>query len=413
MSHLPIVIIGAGIVGASTALALQKDGQQVLLVDRSEPCAGASFGNAGLIVGGSCAPTAMPGIAFDGLSMLTKPLSALSIRPAYFHKILPWLMRFVAESRRANVTRNAVHLHALTNRAFAGWRQLIETTELNRLIDRGGWLKVYESAVSFSATKDSRALMDNHGVPYEVLSPAEIHDLEPNLAPKFSKGIYLRDSLKLSNPQRLVRGMVDLFVTRGGTYQKFEVHSLNTDNNRIVLAGDGTSLSARRVVIAAGAWSRRLAHQLGDNVALETERGYHLMLSTDNNRLLNRPVSNGTSNFVLCPMELGLRLTTQIEFAGLKAPPDFRRARSLLPVVRRMLPAIDTTEESAWLGFRPSLPDSLPVLGYSTKSDNVLYAFGHQHLGITLGPISGLIIADLIAGRNPGLDLYPYRPGRF
>ena len=413
MSQLPIVIVGAGIVGASTALALQKDGHQVLLVDRSEPCAGASFGNAGLIVGGSCAPTAMPGIALEGLSMLTKPLSVMSIKPAYFHKILPWLIRFVAESRRTKVAQNAGNLHALTSRAFEGWRRLTHDTELNHLIDREGWLKVYESEQSFSATAASRELMDSHDVAYEILTASDIRDLEPNLAPIFNKGIYQRHNMKLSNPDRLVRGMVKRFLGCGGSYEQFEARSLHLEPNGVTLAGNGVSLSARKVVIATGAWSQPLAKQLGDNVALDTERGYHLMLSIDNNRLLSRPVSNGDSGFVLVPMELGLRLTTQVEFAGLEAPPDYSFVRSLLPMVQRMLAGVDTTEQSAWMGFRPSLPDSLPVLGYSTKSDNVLYAFGHQHLGMTLGPISGLIIADLIAGRNPGVDLFPYRPGRF
>ncbi len=413
MSETSIAIVGTGIVGASVALALQKDGHCVTLLDRQEPCAGASFGNAGLIVNGSCAPTAMPGIVFDGLRMLGQPLSALSIRPAYFPKILPWLIRFMAESRRSKVAQNARHLHALTNRAVEGWKQLTDNTELSRLIESDGWIKVYESEHSFAATRNARALMDDNGTPYEILTATDIQDLEPQLAPIFERGIYQADSLLLTNPERMVRGMVDLLLTRGGSWQQFDVQSIGVESDTVRLLNADESMSFDKVVIAAGAWSRPLCKQLGDNVALDTERGYHLMLSTDSGALLTRPVMSGDASFVLSPMEAGLRLTTQIEFAGLDAAPDYRRVRSLLPAARRMLPGIGATETSVWMGCRPSLPDSLPVLGFASNSSSVLYAFGHQHLGITLGPITGLIIADLIAGRDPGIDLTPYKANRF
>lgn len=413
MSDQSIAIIGAGIIGASTALALQQDGHRVTLLDRQEPCAGASFGNAGLIVNGSCVPTAMPGIVLDGLRMLGQPLSALSVRPAYFAKILPWLLRFAAESRRSKVARNARHLHALTDRAIDSWRQLTKNTQLGGLLESGGWIKVYESERSFAATKNARLLMDDNGTPYDILTAADIHDLEPRLAPIFDRGIYQSDSLWLSNPDRMVRAMVSLVQSRGGIYRQFDVRSLHIDSNSVRLSDPDRSMSFDKIVIATGAWSKPLCRQLGDKVSLDTERGYHLMLATGAGHLLSRPVFNGDSSFVLSPMETGLRLTTQIEFAGLDAAPDYRHIRSLLPVARRMLPGIEQAEISAWMGCRPSLPDSLPVLGFASRTQNVLYAFGHQHLGITLGPMTGLVIADLVAGRDPGIDLSPYKADRF
>jgi D-amino-acid dehydrogenase len=412
MSEKRIVVVGAGIVGASVALCLQREGHRVTLVDRDEPCAGASFGNAGGIVNGSCAPNALPGAVLNTIRTIGRSASPVSIQPAYFHRIFPWLLRFALESRRSSVTRNAQDLYALTRRAVSGWRQLTDNTELARLLRAEGWLKVYESDDSFSATSSARALMDDNGTAYEILTAHHIQDLEPHLAPIYQHGIFQEDSLSVINPYRTVQGMVELFTSHGGEFKQFELQGISAADEGITLSGLTGRLRADKVVIAAGAWSRPFARQLGDVVPLDTERGYHLMLSVEDSELLTRPVVNGDHSFVLCPMQTGLRLTAQVEFAGLSADPDYRKIRRLLTAARRMLPGIESEEQSAWMGFRPSLPDSLPVLGFSSNR-NVLYAFGHQHLGMTLGPISGLIIADLVAGRDPGIDMTPYRADRF
>ena len=408
-----IIIIGAGVIGAATALALQADGYDVVLIDREAPCAGASFGNAGVIVNASCVPTAMPGVLFEALRMFTQPLPPISIRPTYFHKILPWLMRFIWQSRSRAVTKNAAHLHALSRHAVASWQRLIGKSTLTSLLEKSGWLKVYESDQSYAATARARNLMYQIGTKYDVLSAAQVHELEPNLAAIFKFGIYQRECLRILNPSRLVQGMVDLLLSRGGAYTQFAVERIQLESGKVSLTGPAGILNADKVIVAAGAWSRSLARQLGDDVPLDTERGYHLMLPASTRALLNGPVMNGESSFVLSPMEDGLRLTSQVEFGGLSADPDYARVRSLLPAAKRMLPGLDAQEESVWMGFRPSLPDSLPVLGFSSKSNRVLYAFGHQHLGMTLGAISGFVVADLVAGRKPVMDVSPYSPQRF
>ncbi|MFT5572779.1 MAG: glycine/D-amino acid oxidase-like deaminating enzyme [Cryomorphaceae bacterium] len=408
-----IIIIGAGVIGAATALALQKDGHAVTLIDREAPCAGASFGNAGGIVNGSCTPTAMPGILFDSLRMMTRSDSPITIQPAYLHKILPWLLRFIWQSRTSAVNNNARDLHALSKTAVASWKQLVGQSELSALFRSSGWLKVYEHEKTFASSCKARELLDKLGTPYELLNKSQIHDLEPNLAPIFTRGIYQKDSMSVTNPGRLVKGMVKQFLDRGGVYTQFAVEQIEVRNNGINLKGQSGNLRANKIVIAAGAWSRSLTKQLGDKVALDTERGYHLMLPQSAEGLLSRPVHNQESSFVLCPMETGIRITAQVELAGLDIAPNFNNIRNLLPAAKRMLPGMDIREESAWMGFRPSLPDSLPVLGFSSTSRDVLYAFGHQHLGMTLAAISAQIIADLVADRKPPIAVSPYRPNRF
>ena len=413
MSQQTIAVVGAGVVGASVSLFLQRDGHRVILLDRSGPAAGASFGNAGAIVNGSCAPTAMPGIVGDVVRMVLQPLPPLSIRPAYFPRILPWLLRFVAASRRSHVNRIAGDLHALTAGAVTAWRELAAGTPVDRLLATGGWLKVYENNRGFAATATARELLDAVGTPYELLEAGDIQDLEPHLAPIYTHGIWQKDGLRIINPGQLVTDMVNLLVAGGGSFELGDVRGIEPGESSVTVRLADKSLSADRVIVAAGAWSRPLAAMLGDHVPLDTERGYHMMLPPGTEGLLGRPVLNATHSFVLSPMETGLRMTSQVELAGVDAPPDYRRIRSLLPEARRMLPAVEATEASVWMGCRPSLPDSLPVIGCSMRSPNVLYAFGHQHLGMTLGPVTGKLIADLVAGRSTSLDLAPYRPDRW
>lgn len=407
------IIIGAGVIGASIALALQKDGHDVTLIDRDGPCSGASSGNAGAIVNGACAPSAMPGNIIDAMRMLTKAHSTHSIRPAYFHKILPWLFRSLLQSRSSRVNENAKNLHALSQHAVSSWQELIGQSELFSLFRETGWLKVYESEKTFDHTKNFRKLLDTHGTPYEVLNASQIHDLEPNLAPIFTHGLYQKESLSISDPEQLVKGMVELFVKQGGTFTQFDVDQITIQDDAVQLKGQSEKLSADQVVIATGAWSGDLAKQLGEKISLDTERGYHLMLPNGTQSLLKRPVLHGDSYLVLAPMEAGMRLAAQSEFGGLKLAADYRTIRNFLGQAKRMLPDMDCQEESVWMGFRPSLPDSLPVLGFSSRSDKVLYAFGHQHLGMTLAAITGQLVADLISNREPPIELAPYRANRF
>jgi D-amino-acid dehydrogenase len=408
-----VCVVGAGIVGVSSALALQRDGHEVVLIDREGPGAGASLGNAGAIVNGSCAPTALPGIALEVFRMIGRPLAPFNVRPPYVPRALPWMLRFLLESRIRRVRENARLLHALTKDAVSAWQSMTRGTGMSRLLRSVGWLKVFETSTAFARTRHARALMDELAVPYEILDADQIRELEPALAPHFTTGLFQRDSLQITSPGKLIRGMAELFSSRGGRFSRLDIQRIEHSEQQLALHSTTESLPADRVVIAAGAWSGRLAASIGDRVPLDTERGYHLMLPKENSDLLRRPVMNGDHSFVLSPMQDGLRLTSQVELAGIEAAPDFRRIRSLVATAARMLPGLVCDEQSVWMGCRPSLPDSLPVLGFSPRSTRIIYAFGHQHLGMTLGPLSGQIVADLAAGRTPSLDIRPYRINRF
>jgi D-amino-acid dehydrogenase len=413
MDKISIIVVGAGIVGSAIALHLTKKGYSVTLIDRSGPASGASFGNAGGIVNNSCVPSSTPGIIFDVIRMLSQPQSAFSLRPGHLYAALPWMTRFLLESQPTRADSNAVNLHALTKNAANDWRHLVGNTELNQFVNEVGWLKVFESEKTFKSLAYSRKLMDRLQVPYEVLDRSDIQNLEPALAPIFHHGIFQRDGLHISNPGRLVQSMVDLMVDCGGTYKRMSAEQIVSSKDNIRISDVTGSICADKLIISTGAYSKPLAARIGDKVHLEAERGYHMMFPVGTASLLTRPVVNGESSFVLSPMQTGMRMTSQVEIAGVDAPADYRRVRGLVSVAKKMLPRLDTREQSVWMGCRPSLPDSLPVIGASPKNRNIIYAFGHQHLGMTLGPVTAYLVEQLIAGKQTDVDLKPYRIDRF
>ena len=408
-----VAVIGAGIVGVSTALFLQRDGHAVTLIDRTGPAAGASFGNAGGVVSTACAPLGTPRLLLRVPRMLLDPTGPLSIRWGYLPQITPWLARLLWASRPGRVEEIANALAALGDGVEAAWRSLADQAGIRDLLRPVGWLLAYETDWGFSGTATDRRLMAQRGRSFEVLNSDELRQLEPALAPIFKHGLYMPDCYLAANPGRMVEALAADFVARGGRLTQAEVTGFGLGGRPYqILTANGQAIETDAIVRAAGAWSRGLARQLGASVPLDTERGYHLMLPPADPGL-RRPVIHGEKSFCLSPMEEGTRMTCQVEFAGLKAPPDYRRIRRLLGTAKRMLPSLETEEQSAWLGFRPALPDSLPVIGPVAGRPDVYFAFGHSHYGMTQGPVTGRILADLVAGRDPGLDMAPYRPGRW
>lgn len=407
------VVVGAGIVGASCALFLQREGHAVTLLDPREPGGGTSLGNAGIISLGSVAPVGTPGLLAGLPAMLLDRDGPLALRWRHLPALLPWLARLVLASRPSRVERSAGVLAALLDRADRAHDILVQQCGLADLVRTGGWLKVARSRDRLeSGTAAERRWLERYGRTFRLLDAAEIHELEPALAADVTAGLLLPHNRAIRHPQRYVAGIVRTFAERGGRHLRSEARSLVRQEGRVagVLTGEG-SLAADIVVIAAGAFSRELVASAGLRVPLEAERGYHVMLPHPS-ETLRRPVYSIEDGFVLAPMEHGIRLTGGVELARRDAPPDYRRIRRLVPRARRLVPQLATTIESEWQGHRPSLPDSLPVIGEAPGVANLFLAFGHQHVGMTLGPATGMLIADLVAGRSPGLDLEPCRADR-
>ena len=407
-----IAVIGAGIVGVSCALHLQRDGHDVTLIDRGEPGLGTSFGNAGIIVHSASMPVGMPGMWKDVPKFLFGTEPYFSVRWPYLLRLAPWLARLLKETQAVRVEANAAALATIAREVKPAWRDLLDQTHTHEFVRQKGWLKVYESSAAFEATAKVRALYDRHGGVYEILGADEIRQMEPTLAPIFTRALYFPEFDSLTNPLRVVQAFVLDFIARGGQLRQAEVAGFDLASRPRIVRTDGDAIETDGIVLAAGAWSRGLARQLGSDVPLDTERGYHIMLPNMDPGP-TRPLLYGDHGFAISPMEEGLRLAHGVELASLNAPPNYAWVRRLLPYAKRMLPGLDTHELSSWLGCRPTLPDSRPVIGASPMHPDVYFAFGHQHYGLSLGPLTGRLISDLIAGRDPGIDLAPFRPHRY
>ncbi len=408
-----VTVIGAGVVGMACAVSLLGDGHAVTVIDRDTPGEGCSKGNAGIIAVGSCVPAAMPGVLWRVPGWLFDPLGPLSIRWSHLPALLPWLVRFARAARRQTAEAASAALGALHRGAAEEHAALARRVGAAHLVARRGYLEVYETAAAFEKDAPVRRLRERQGVAMEILGPGDIRQAEPALAPIFRHGVLIPDGAHTPDPWRLVRALADHFAAAGGTLRQAEVTGtrLDADGRPGVVTEDG-DFDCDALVVAAGAWSRRLAAGLGAPVPLETERGYHVTVA-DPAVVPSRPVMSGEYKFAATPMESGLRFAGTDEFAGLAPPPDYARARVLLKHGLRMFPGLRASRTSEWMGHRPSLPDGLPVIGPSPRSGSVYFAFGHGHTGLTAAPRTGRIIADLVAGRRPPIDIAPFRADRF
>ncbi len=413
MAGQRIAVVGAGIVGTSCAFFLQRDGHRVTLLDPCEPGTGTSFGNAGIISLGSVAPVVGPGLLRKVPAMLLDRTGPLALRWAYLPRLLPWLVRLALNARPARVDAIAPAIAELTARCDRAHDLVIQECGLGELVRSGGWLKVARAkATLLAASEADRRLWDRFGRRYELLDAAAVHELEPALAPDLVAGLLLPENRYLLDPCRYVQGIARAFRERGGTFLQAEAEGFAFAGARITAVGtSGGPLPVDAVVLAAGAFSKRLAGVGGVTVPLDAERGYHLVLPHPA-ASLRRPVYSFEHGFVMAPMAAGIRITGGVELASPWAAPDYRRIRRLVPLAQRLLPGLSGEVLSEWQGCRPTLVDSLPVIGPSPATPNLWLAFGHQHIGLTLGPLTGRIVADLVAGRDPGLDLSPYAPGR-
>ena len=408
------VVVGAGIVGASIALRLRQQGHAVLLLDRDGVAAQASRGNAGACAYSDILPLASPGIIRQAPRWLLDPLGPLSIPPAYLPRITPWLWRFWRASQPQQVLASTRAQAALMTLAAAAMPRLVRDAGALGQLHTDGNLHLYESQVELTASLTGWQVRAEHGIAFEHLHGAKaIAQWQPGLSPAIVAATWVPAWQRIDDPQRFCEQVAGALVTAGGTLRRAHVLALEPTSNAIDLVLDGgQTLHAQHVVVAAGAWSHQLARSLGHHIPLETERGYNTSLPPGAFEL-RRQLTFGGHGFVVTPIAGGVRVGGAVELGGLKAPPNYRRAKALLDKAKRFLPGLNTEGGTPWMGFRPSLPDSLPIIGPAPGEPRVLYAFGHGHLGLTQSAATAELIAELSQGIQLSIDMAPYNAARF
>ena len=408
-----ITVLGAGIVGTCCALALQRDGFSVTLIDRDGPGAGTSSGNAGLIQTGTPMPMATPGMLRKVPAMLLDPKGSLVIRWRYLPRLLPWLWRFLRQSSARRTEANASAQMRLLDHVGDAYRELVRAAGAEDMLRYKGLLFVYRGAADARDAEWEMDLFRRHGARVDAVSADELRQMEPALNRAYTHGFHLPDCFYTVDPKHLAERLAEAFAKMGGVFRKAEATGIEIgEAGPQALRTTSGTIPVERLVIAAGVFSKKFAQELGVSVPLESARGYHLMLLDETVRI-NGPVLDGKRHFAVTPMSGGLRLAGMVELANLDAAPNYERAEMMLPLAQDMLPDLKGAKTRPWMGHRPMIPDSLPVIEQSRHHANTYFAFGHGQLGLTLGAITGLLIADLACGREPRVDLTPYRSDRF
>ena len=411
MSNLKIGVVGAGIQGVSNALFLQKKGFDVTIFDKEEPGSpAASYGNAGHFSPYACVLMNRPDILTDIPAMLLSSTGPLALKWNYVPKMIPWFLKFLRNCTTKRMMHTAKNMHQILDLALSAYDELFDDIELDGLVEKKGILYIWNDQ-SLKSRELEIQVRHELGVDQQVVSSKEIHDLEPNIKPFYHGGVYYKYGRHARNPKKILLKLFSLFLNNGGKFLKMNVQDINFDDEKPAVKTETQRYIFDKVVIACGAFSKKFTDNLGEKIPLDTERGYHVHFK-DCDHLLNRPVIFQNRGFGITPMEQGLRVVGTVEFGGLKNPPSKPRVKNLINNAKYMLGDLPEHEDE-WLGFRPTLPDFLPVIGPSKNYRNIFYCFGHHHLGWTLGPISGKIIAGMIAEENSNLNLDPYSSKRF
>lgn len=408
-----VIVVGAGVVGLSVALAAQARGLAVQVVDREGPAAGASAGNAGAFAFTDILPLASPGILKKAPKWLLDPLGPLSVPPAYALRIAPWMYRFWRACSPRNVAHSTAAQTALMDLSKAELEPFLAATGTAQMLEKKGNLQVYETEAEFRASLPGWQARADHGIEFRHMAPDEMAALQPGLAPRFIRGTFTPGWYSISDPKLFTLALAERFRAQGGEILRAEVTALQPDGQGVtVVCVGGQGLRADQVVLAAGAFSHHIARTLGERIPLETERGYNTTLPADAFDLRTQ-ITFGGHGFVISRLSTGIRVGGAVELGGLKLPPNYKRSEAMLKKAQAFLPGLKTSGGTQWMGFRPSLPDSLPAIGRARATPRVTYALGHGHLGLTQSAGTARLVADLLTGQAPAIDITPFSAQRF
>ena len=417
-----VIVIGGGVIGAACAFRLAQAGREVLLLNADGPEIAASYGNAGHIATEQLFPLASKEVLRKSWRYLLDADSPLRVRAGYLLPLLPWLARFVWAAREHAHVRGVAALVAMQHSALADMTDLLGDAGIGHLLHHNGHLEVFETAAGGLAAHAQAERLMAYGVESLHLSANAVRAQVPALNANVQGAVQYLGSGHVDDPWAVCQGLRDASVRHGGQIRRGRAVRIEADSAQgaTVVLEDGSQIRGTQVLVCAGAWSKPLAASLGYRVPLDTERGYHISVNgmpsgqgAAQTPSLLRPVASTERKVIMTSMSMGLRMTGTVEFGGLKLPPDQRRFELLKRQLQALLPGIDTTDMRTWMGFRPSLPDHLPVLGAAPRHEHVFFAFGHQHLGLTLAGVTAAVMAELMQTNTSPIDLKPYAIDRF
>ncbi len=409
-----VTVIGNGIIGLAIAHALNRDGIGVTVIDRGPVDEGTSTGNAGAVASAEMIPIAEPGLWKRIPGMLLDPLGPLHLRLSHLPHLVPWFYRFMQACRPADHARGIAAIAALLGRALPAHLEMLEAIKGRHMLSENGTLFVYRSEQAYAAEAAHWQARIDHGIDAFPLDRDGILQHEPGLSPEARLGYFTPNWAHYRDPRELLIALADDLRRRGVDFVQAEITGVEHAGGgaSALITSDAGRIPVSELVIAAGAWSGRLSKQLGDAFPIEADRGYNTTLPNPGVDIRTM-ITFAEDNFVMTPMQMGLRIGGAVEMGGLEAEPNYQRSRALIQLARRYLPDLNTEGGTEWMGHRPSSPDSVPVISKSAQAANVHYAFGHGHLGLSMSMITGRLVADMIAGRDPGLDMTPYRIDRY
>ncbi len=408
-----VTVLGAGIVGISCALELQRRGYQVTLLDRRGPGEETSAGNAGILSYSNVTPIADPALLTRMHRLLLNLDADFMMHYPHLPSLLPWLVRFLLRCRGHTYLADGGAMSKLTLASVDLHRQWIEEASLQSLLNRGGGLKLYRSRRTFERDSLERELLQSCGIRHTLVGRDQVNDLEPDLRRIFAQGVLIDESISVRDPQKLCKAYAQLFVASGGKIRRTAVRGLRQNAGGWELSTDQDAITAARLVICTGAWTPELIAQIGYDNPLAIERGYHTVVSPGAGKSLSRPIFDVDAGYVMAPMETGLRVTTGSNLARRETKPTPRQVEMVLPRVREAFPVGEVLLDEPWMGRRPTVPDTLPIIGPAPRHENLWLAFAHSHMGLTLGPITGVLIANSIDGEQQPFPMAPCDPARY
>ncbi|MDA1327061.1 MAG: FAD-dependent oxidoreductase [Proteobacteria bacterium] len=413
--HPDIAIIGGGIVGITSALELRRRGHRVVLLDRGQPGRETSYGNTGVLSDASIVIVNNPGLLKQLPKLVRNTGLKLRYSPAFVLKRLFWVLRFLSYCTRRHFEHAAAALRAIQVLSLGIHKALIAEAGVDHLLRHTGWLKVFRSQESFRAYDMERGVLEKTGVRHTVFSADQLAQIEPGLARVFVAGVLMEDTCSVSSPAALCDAYVALFVAAGGEVRQAAVTGLERtpDNKWRVILDQAPPIEANSVVLAAGPWSAEIAAWLGYKIPMAWERGYHVHLEPGEGPALTRAVHDIDRGYVMSPQLQGVRVTSGSELTDRDAPPNYAQINEVAAMARDVAGLGEAVENTPWMGRRPTLVDSLPMIGKAPRHDDLWFNFGHHHTGLSMSAGSARIIADLIDGKAPPIDATPFRPNRF